>query len=241
MKRGVIALLFVGLLAISSAVYGFDFSAGFKLGLNLPFSTAAALDKSMLLPSPTYPIMIGAPGGIPPIRFCMTAGGFMTFGIVKLIAIQPELLYTMTGWATKDPASTIYYHLAVIELPILVRLRLYTKRDAIFSFFLGPDLQFPIAFQTAERTAGGVETTSDIYWLQDKSGDAYNPFTFIFGLMAGIGFEAPNGVLIEARYYLGFLKTDPSYDWSSVSWNTFDPRNRTWTVNSIQVLFGVSF
>jgi hypothetical protein len=231
-------ILIAVVLALSPAIaFGLDFSGGLKAGIAFPYWGGAGLDESLIIPQKDSKIMtFGFPGGVPPIRFCLTGGLFFTLGLFDFFAIQPEVLYTMTGSSWAEDDVTLYNHYSVIEVPILLKLRLLSKRGAGLSIFVGPDLQYIFALQTARAYPDGTEVVETTLYDFEAG---LSPF--VFGLVGGIGLQFGSGLLIEGRYFLGFLQTGSDFDWASITWDTFDPGSRTLLQNNIQVMIGFAF
>ncbi len=237
MNRWKRVLCVVALCALPALAFGFDFGFGFKAGMNFPYWGGVGFDESLLLPdSDNFVMTVGAPGGIPPVRFCFSGGFFLDFGLLPWLAIQPEVLYSMLGTGFKVGGTDKYFvHVSAIEVPILVKFRIFTTKGGGLSLFLGPDVMFPLGAQVAARYSDGGEDTGDVVWYWKGN---FQKFMVSFGAVAGLGFHFSNGAFIEGRYYLGAFSADEDYDWSTFSLSTLDPANRTWAQNNIQVLLG---
>jgi hypothetical protein len=233
-------LIAIAALVIPATAFSFDFHFGFKAGLGFPFAGGKGWDEALVLPAGKSKIVtFGFPGGIPPIMFCMTAGFFTTFGLMPSFAIQPEIFYTMLAQHGEGSTQSYYQHWAVIEVPILAKLRLMAENGAGIALFGGPDVMYVLAQQVIkdDRSTSGIDYDSGIKW---NTGDILAA-PLIFGVVAGLAVHFPEGFFIEGRYFISFFKANKDYDWASLTLNSFDPSNRTWLQNNIQVLLGYQF
>ena len=126
--------------------------------------------------------------------FC--AGGFITYSINDVLAIQPEVLFTMKGTKWETGVATITYSLNYLEIPVLVRLSMPNQRSVVPSLFVGPYLAIKLSSE-AKLESGGV--SEDLDWGEDvKATD--------FGVVCGGGVDFALGsmkVTVDARYTLG--------------------------------------
>ena len=127
--------------------------------------------------------------------FC--AGGFITYSINDVFAIQPEVLFTMKGtkWDT-GYGATITYSLNYVEIPVLFRLSMPNQRSVRPSLFVGPYLAIKLSSK-ATLESGGVSV--DLDWGEDVK-------TTDFGVVVGGGVDFALGsrpVTVDARYTLG--------------------------------------
>jgi opacity protein-like surface antigen len=111
-------------------------------------------------------------------RFGFHAGVFANIGLTKLVAFQPELLYSQKG--AKTNAVDINYRLHYIDVP----LAFHVNTDGFF-FEAGPQVGFLVA---AKREVGNV--SEDI--------KSYN--TVDFGYLAGLGYQLKHGLGVGLRY-----------------------------------------
>jgi hypothetical protein len=117
-------------------------------------------------------------------RFGVNAGIFANIGLTRLVAFQPEVLYSQKGvkYVNNNDAS---FRLHYIDVP----LAFHINTDGFF-FEAGPQVGFLVA---AKYQAGSTSTTvTDNY----KSVD--------FGYLAGLGYQLKHGLGIGLRYNGGF-------------------------------------
>lgn len=136
--------------------------------------------------------------------FC--AGGFITYNINDMFAIQPELLFTMKGVKAEEEVlgETVKITIKVnyLEIPVLAKLSIPTPGTVKPSLFVGPSLAIKLSSKLKIEYAGESEEED----LEDlKSTD----FGLVFG--GGVDFALGQGKLtVDARYTLGLATTDDS-------------------------------
>ena len=183
------------LIIISLCCFGITANAqlpqfGVKAGLNLANVIAKGGGES---PFPGKELKLG-----------FVAGAFMTYEILPLISVQPEVLFSMKG--TKGSAETnVPYDYTqtynYIEIPIFLKLNLPLGPVVPFNanFFAGPDFAFNVASNekiTAQGGPGGSLT------LDTK--DVTQNFDFNLVAGAGLGFDVgPTTLGLELRYTFG--------------------------------------
>lgn len=143
-------------------------------------------------------------------RAGFTCGIFMTYGIGRTFAVQPELLFVMKGSKYVNGRGSDAYRetmsLEYVELPILAKLYLPLSRAFRTHVFAGPAPALNIRAQVDARFAGeSQEETLD------------NVMGFDLGLAVGAGIEVPVGrgrITFETRYTAGLttLSKEPDDD-----------------------------
>jgi hypothetical protein len=158
----------------------------FVLGLLAGLSSAAqAQDVSLgLKAGASYASFVGSQAGSVSGLFGFQGGAFANIGMSRMIAIQPEVLYSQKGAKAKN-ATDVYTRLQYIDVP----LALHVNADGLF-FEAGPQVGFLLA---ADSKFGPVST--DV-----KS--ATNSVDF--GYLAGLGYQRKTGPGIGLRYNGGF-------------------------------------
>jgi len=112
-------------------------------------------------------------------RFGFHAGVFANIGFSKLLAFQPEIIYSQKG--AKTNAVDIGYRLHYIDVP----LAFHVNTDGFF-FEAGPQVGFLVAAQSQN---GSVSTdTKGAYQAVD------------FGYLGGLGYQLKHGLGIGLRY-----------------------------------------
>ena len=133
----------------------------------------------------------------------LCAGGFITYALNDMFAVQPELLFTMKGSKAEgevegEPAK-LTMKLNYLEIPVLAKLSIPTPGDVRPSLFVGPSLAIKLTGKAKVESAVESEE-ADIEGL--KSTD----FGLVFG--GGIDFALGQGKLtVDARYTLGLTTT----------------------------------
>jgi len=142
------------------------------------------------------------------IGFC--AGGFITYSINGMFAIQPEVLFTMKGAKDEEEwgGETLKYTISLnyLEIPVLAKLSMSSQGSVVPSLFVGPYLAIKLTGKAKVEYAGESEE-EDIEDL--KATD--------FGLVFGGGVDFALGsskVTVDARYTLGLTTIDAS-EWEA--------------------------
>lgn len=123
------------------------------------------------------------------------AGIFTLFKLTK-IGIQPEILFSKQGANFKANTTSVEANFDYINVPILLKLYLAGG----LNLQLGPQFGFLTASELVSTTAG-VKTTQDVKSYFDKNYD--------MAVAAGIGWDLPFGVTLDARY--NFALTDVEF------------------------------
>ncbi|OGX91505.1 hypothetical protein BEN49_04855 [Hymenobacter coccineus] len=135
-------------------------------------------------------------------RFGFNAGIFANIGLTRLIAFQPEVLYSQKG--AKTNTVDVKYRLHYVDVP----LAFHVNTDGFF-FEAGPQVGFLVA---AKYQAGSTSTDITPGY---KSID--------FGYLAGLGYQLKHGLGAGLRYNGAFT----NFSKSSVNGNmTTQPRQR---------------
>lgn len=123
-------------------------------------------------------------------------GGFATFGLGSLFALQPELLYSQKGFKAEEGGQTAELGLNYFEIPVLLKaqFKLAMLRPAIYA---GPVLSFEtgctFSFDGASEDCDAGE---------DFTNRKKNEWGAVFG--ANLDFFLGSLTLIlDARYQLG--------------------------------------
>jgi len=142
--------------------------------------------------------------------FCL--GGFVTYSLNEMIALQPEVLYTMKGakWEEEVFGETleITWTLDYLEIPILAKIAIPTQGTVKPNLFVGPALGINLRGKAKAELAGETEEV-DIEDL--KSTD----FGLVFG--AGVDFGLPHSAItVDGRYVMGLSTIDSSEEKADV-------------------------
>ena len=112
------------------------------------------------------------------------------------IGIQPEILFSKQGANFTANTTSVEANFDYINVPILLKLYLAGG----LNLQLGPQFGFLTASELVSTTAG-VKTTQDVKSYFDKNYD--------MAVAAGIGWDLPFGVTLDARY--NFALTDVEF------------------------------
>jgi len=127
------------------------------------------------------------------------AGGFVSFQISWLLAIQTEVLYSQKGSMWKgDPDLTLKANLTFVDIPLLVKFFLPVSAQSALrpNVFVGPYAAVNVSAKMKEETAEGGDET-DIEDLKKTD----------LGLVVGGGIDFAVGkgkILLDVRYSFGF-------------------------------------
>lgn len=168
MRRMLIGAAAVSICVLPNAVFARGLAVGPKLGLDLANLTGSDVQNNS--------IKIGA-----------EIGGYLTYSFSDLIALQPELIYTMKGANFDVGGRTFSDNFNYLEIPILARLS-FLKGKTHPIVFLGPEVAMLLS-----ADANGTDIK-----------DRLNSTDFGIVLGAGVGLGLGRGTLtIDARYDLG--------------------------------------
>ena len=178
-------ILFIfALLVTISTTYAQGITGGLKAGMNI-----ANVHGDDVI-GPYYESKMG---------FC--AGGFITFKVANIIAIQPEILYTQKGtkWEEEFVGETwkITYNFNYLEIPVLLKVIMPIQGMIKPHLFVGPYFAYNLTAKVKTRY-NGLDFDEVI-----KDSD----FGAVFG--GGIDFGLPAGkIVFDARYSLGLTTID---------------------------------
>jgi hypothetical protein len=135
--------------------------------------------------------------------FC--GGGFVNLSIAGVLAIQPEVLFSMKGYQldTEVLGETMKGSLALnyVEIPILIKVIMPVPGAIKPNIFVGPALGVKLSART-ETEFGSVTVEEDV-------SEYVTTTDFAIVLGGGIDFWAPMGKLVlDARYTLGLTTID---------------------------------
>ena len=200
MKRIVIITIMLTLCASMVAAQGIT-GKGIKVGLNLANVYGDDADME---------------GADKKMRIGFAVGGFLTYSINEMFAVQPELLYSMQGVKYEPSEGDIDGELIMkydyIQIPILAKVNFPMEGKVKPNIFLGPALGINLSakYEYTDDLGDAMEAMG-----MDKEGDIENVKSTAFGLVfgAGIDYGIGNGKLtFDARYNLGLTTVDDSDD-----------------------------
>ena len=139
------------------------------------------------------------------MKIGFTFGGFLTYSVNEMFALQPEILYSIQGVIYEgsmlglDATST--NTLTYIQIPILAKFNLSMEGNIKPNIFLGPQLGLLLTAKTKAEVEG-VEVEEDMKDVT-KSTD----FSLVFG--GGVQFGLFS---IDGRYNMGLTSFDEGED-----------------------------
>jgi hypothetical protein len=153
------------------------------------------------------------------------AGMFATFNVAGLLALQPELLYTMKGYKASYPvmdevgpipfgSGNVTAKISYLEIPVLLKLNTSSLSIIRLNIFAGPEVAFKLS---SKATSGSPSSEQDLQNINSTD------FGIIVG--AGININLPITTLMaDIRYDIGMRALDSSS-------NPPDIKNRVLTLN----------
>jgi len=133
--------------------------------------------------------------------FC--AGGFISFKVANIVAIQPEVLYTQKGakWEIVGMTWKDTYNLNYLEIPVLLKVIMPIQGMIKPHLFVGPYFAYNLTAKTKTEHNGYSEEIDVDEEVKDSD------FGAVFG--GGIDFGLPAGkIVFDARYSLGLTTID---------------------------------
>jgi hypothetical protein len=209
MKKLSLVLLLM-IICISSA-FTFDFAFGFKGGLDLSFAAGDDWDASLEAG--------GRENGVVP---GFTTGGFFTFGILKFLAIQAEVLFSTTGFREKDTGSDDNTKIRIYELsfPALAKFRFDIKKITLNAF---GGAEFALLLKTDQH-----DEVDDVITITEVDEDYTNNFQLRIIMGLGVDIQMGKGFLTtDARYCLPITRI---YNEDEVPDNDIKMHNLQFTV-----------
>jgi len=178
----VVMIALVGIVAINvqaQEVSGIT-GKGIKVGLNLANFTGEDADP---------------PAGVDKkMRMGLAVGGFITYSFNEILAVQPEVLFSMKGAKYEADGSTSTTKLSYIEIPVLAKLMLATQSNMKPNFFIGPSLGILMSAKAED-----VDIKDDV-----KSTD----FGFVMGAGVNMNMVSGSAITFDARYTMGLTSLD---------------------------------
>ena len=135
-------------------------------------------------------------------RVGIAGGAFVTIGVSRNFAVEPEVLYAQKGVKTSDATATAKIKVSYVELPVLLKLRVPGKSGGIVvpHVYAGPYLGFKAGCRIS-GTGGSVTVSGACedqpFAVKIKSTD--------FGATFGGGVDVGRAI-IDVRYDLGLSK-----------------------------------
>jgi hypothetical protein len=139
-------------------------------------------------------------------RVGIAAGGFVTIGISKNFAIEPEALYVQKGAKRTETGETFKIKISYVEVPVLLKLRFPGNSGGVVvpHIYAGPYLGFKAGCNIT-GTSGSVTLSAK---CEDQAFD-FKVKSTDFGATFGGGVDVGRAI-IDVRYDLGFSKIPDS-------------------------------
>jgi hypothetical protein len=196
MKRNIelIALLCVAFLILPQLSFGMDMSIGLKAGIG--HNTFFGDDYEQYKDRADSEADLEFARSV--FKFSLTAGAFVTIGLMEHLALQPEVHFFMGGDAHGDDETVRSVNINFLEIPVLAKGRM-NLGPGTFTVFAGPyfSIKLGSGILVYDEVGGGDRVEREL-----DSGDVTS---FLLGLVGGIGYDWPLGP--------GFLTTDIRYRW----------------------------
>ena len=199
--RNIPLLTFAFIAIISKNSFGQSITTGVKLGLNSAFIGGEYANNIDFQHISTF-----------------NAGAYAKFDIFGLLALQPELLYTMKGYKeirTSFPTFATNFNptwnTSYLEIPILLKLNIPSSSFGIIkpNIFTGPEVAFKLSAKVKDQLPGQLPQEHDV--PNTNSTD----FGIIFG--AGIDINLTiTTIMLDIRYDLGIRNVCGSQNSSNI-------------------------
>jgi len=132
--------------------------------------------------------------------FCV--GAFITYNILDIFAIQPEILFTTKGAKSEEElwGKTLKgsINLSYLEIPVLAKFIISTKSNIKPSFYAGPSLAIKLSGKSRSEYNGDVNKED----LEDVKGTDLG-LVIGAGLDLNLGFLGQGKVTVDIRYTFG--------------------------------------
>ena len=194
MKR-LISISVTGALALILLLPNPSAAAGLKKGLKVGLNLAQLSGESMADLNAYLGENLKSKLG-----YCL--GGYVTYNINKIFAIQPEVLYTMKGAAYKEEIGgeilKVWINLTYLEIPVLAKITVPSLGTFNPVLFAGPVLALKLSGKLKRELEG---TTTEVDVENMKGID----FGLVFGAGIDLGLETlgMGKLALDLRYTLG--------------------------------------
>jgi hypothetical protein len=141
-------------------------------------------------------------------RFAVTFGGFVVIPLNDRVSAQIEALFSPKGGkATSDlQEGSLKLKLDYAEVPVLARLALTRTSGRSFYVFGGP----AIAIRTGAKVESSIN--SDGFTIGDSIDVGVDYKRFDIGLVAGVGMDIGQWLVIDGRYNWGLIDVNRNPD-----------------------------
>jgi len=202
--KRLIAIIVTGALALMlllpSSSLAQEIRGGLKLGLNMANIHGTDVANFENETEESWGSKIG---------FCV--GGYISFKIGEMFAIQPEVFYTMKGAKIETTllgeTAKLKLKFSYLEIPVLAKLLISTQSNVKPSLFVGPTLAIKLSGKMWAEWAG----ESDEEDIEDMKG---TDFGLIIGGGIDFGLDAASKrkIMVDLRYILGLTTIHKSVE-----------------------------
>jgi hypothetical protein len=179
----------VSLLLCSAGAFGFDLSAGVKVGITLPRYSGADYDDFLSY----WGISTKA-------KFGLSGGAFATIGIIDALAFQPEVFFSVLGGNSGDSYYTFKDKAQGIDIHALLKARIKAGGRTRIDLFAGPNFFFNIGNAKCDVTDPYGNTVLIIDWRDSALRVPIIGIAFGVGLTYFLGKQLFS---LDARYIKG--------------------------------------
>jgi len=133
-------------------------------------------------------------------------GGFLTLGVSRVLALEPQLLMVEKGIKSEENGISVTAKLTYIQIPLLLKLRfpMGTAGRMTGNLFTGPGVAYRIGCRLKVAEGG-----NDISGGCDQDGEAEDLRSFDSSLIFGLGVDIGR-TTVSLRYDMGLSKLDQS-------------------------------
>jgi hypothetical protein len=117
-------------------------------------------------------------------------GGFLDYSLTK-VSFQLDVVYSRQGASIDVDGEALDAIAQYVNIPVMVKYKIAPA----FSLQLGPQIGFLTCMKSDYHPVISEPFEEQHYTKAYKKTD--------FGITVGAGWESPNGIMIDARYYLG--------------------------------------
>lgn len=126
------------------------------------------------------------------------AGGFLDYSLTK-VSFQLDIVFSKQGASISADGENLSTSAKYINIPVVVKYKFIPSVNVQ----LGPQVGFLACLESDYHPIAGTPFQEQNYTKAYKKTD--------FGMNVGAGWESPNGIIVEARFYLGLtdINDDP--------------------------------
>lgn len=125
-------------------------------------------------------------------------GGFLDYSLTK-VSFQLDIVYSKQGASISADGEDLKVSAKYVNIPVAVKYKIIPS----LNLQLGPQVGFLTCLESDYHPIAGTPFQEQNYTKAYKKTD--------FGVNVGAGWESPQGIIVEARFYLGLtdINDDP--------------------------------